>query len=495
MGTLAQNLMGQLPQIPGYKLLKVLKQSKRSRTFLAEQQSLARQVALKVLSEEFFDDPALRQRFIDEGKSAARLNHPHVLAVFDIGSAGGFPFIATEFVPGGTLRDRMQQPMAPIDALRIARDLASALEYAHSQGVIHRDIKPSNIMFRGDGAAVLGDLGILKGQSSSNSMQIGSPHYMSPEQIEGHTGDGRADLYSLGIVLYEMLTGRPPFDSEDPFAVISKHLTEPVPKLPEALSLYQPLIDRTLAKQADERYASAREMVVALDGYIEPKTLREPRTEAVRATATRPTAAVAETSVMPAISAATVMQPAVVDPPPARAPEPAAVAVPASAAAPAPARRQPAAAAKPNNLVRALLRIGTLLVVVAAIIWGLWRLLSAPEPAPMPSAPAAASSQLGGTQGMVEGDLAKAERLIAQKQWFEPAGDNAFDSLASAGQIPASRERVQLLTARMVAAVAAEVAALRNSGDIAKANQLLAQARQKLPNQGALEKLAEAKPN
>jgi hypothetical protein len=191
------------------------------------------------------------------------------------------------------------------------------------------------------------------------------------------------------------------------------------------------------------------------------------------------------------------MQPAVTDPLPARAPEPVAVAVPASAAAaaPAPARRQPAAAAKPNNPVRALLRIGTLLVVAAAIIWGLSRLLSAPEPEPVPSAPAAASSQLGGTQGMVEGDLAKAERLIAQKQWFEPAGDNAFESLASAGQIPASRDRVQQLTTRLVDAVAAEVAALRKSGDIAKANQLLAQARQKLPNQGALERLEQQKPN
>jgi serine/threonine-protein kinase PpkA len=488
--------MGQLPQIPGYKLLKVLKQSKRSRTFLAEQQSLARQVALKVLSEEFFDDPALRQRFIDEGKSAARLNHPHVLAVFDIGSAGGFPFIATEFVPGGTLRDRMQQPMAPVDALRIARDLASALEYAHSQGVIHRDIKPSNIMFRGDGAAVLGDLGILKGQSSSNSMQIGSPHYMSPEQIEGHTGDGRADLYSLGIVLFEMLTGRPPFDSEDPFVVISKHLGEPVPRLPEALSLYQPLIDRTLAKQADDRYASAREMVVALDGYLEPKTVREPRAEAVRTAATRPggPASVAATSVMemPAASAATVMQPAVTDLPPARA----TASVPAEAPAPAtvPARRKPTAVARPNNLSRALLRIGTLLVLVAAIVWGLLRMLSTPEPVPT-AAPAAASSQLGGTQGIAEGDLAKAERLIAQKQWFDPAGDNALESLVSAGQVPASRERAQQLTTRLAEAVAAEVAAKRKAGDIAGANTLLAQARQKLPNQAALESLQQATPN
>jgi serine/threonine-protein kinase PpkA len=485
--------MGQLPQIPGYKLLKVLKQSKRSRTFLAEQQSLARQVALKVLSEEFFDDPALRQRFIDEGKSAARLNHPHVLAVFDIGSAGGFPFIATEFVPGGTLRDRMQQPMAPVEALRIARDLASALEYAHSQGVIHRDIKPSNIMFRGDGAAVLGDLGILKGQSASNSMQIGSPHYMSPEQIEGHTGDGRADLYSLGIVLYEMLTGRPPFDSDDPFAVIGKHLSEPVPKLPEALSLYQPLIEKTLAKQAEARFASAREMVVALDAYIEPKTVREPRTEAVRGGGTRPlptpAPALAATMVdVPAVSpAATVMQPAVKDPP-------GNLPVPAPAPARASALKRPGAPAQ-NNVGRALLRVGTLLLVVAALAWGAWRVLSGADTEPAPAVPASVSPQLGGTQGMVEGDLAKAERLIGQKQWFEPAGDNAFESLANAGSIPASAARVAQLKSRLVEAVVAEVGVLRERGDSAKANLLLQQARQKMPDQDALAKLEQAKPN
>ena len=496
--------MGQLPQIPGYKLLKVLKQSKRSRTFLAEQQSLARQVALKVLSEEFFDDPALRQRFIDEGKSAARLNHPHVLSVFDIGSAGGFPFIATEFVPGGTLRDRLQQPMAPVEALRIARDLASALEYAHSQGVIHRDIKPSNIMFRGDGAAVLGDLGILKGQSASNSMQIGSPHYMSPEQIEGHTGDGRADLYSLGIVLYEMLTGRPPFDSDDPFAVISKHLSEPVPKLSEALSLYQPLIDKTLAKQAEARYTSAHEMVVALDGYIEPKTVREPRTEAVRSGGTRPlptpAPALAATMVdVPAVSpAATVMQPAVKSPP-ASVVTPASAPVPTPEPAPAPAPVRASALKRPStpsqsHAGRALLRVGTLLLVVAALAYGAWRVLSTPDSAPAPAAPAAVSPQLGGTQGMVEGDLAKAERLIAQKQWFEPAGDNAFESLANAASIPASATRVAELKSRLVQAVAAEVGALRQRGDSAGAERLLQQARQKMPEQVALSELEPPKP-
>ncbi|MBK9657982.1 MAG: protein kinase [Rhodanobacteraceae bacterium] len=475
--------MAELPQIPGYKLLKVLKQSKRSRTFLAEQQSLARQVALKVLSEEFFDDPALRQRFVDEGKSAARLNHPHVLAVFDIGSAGGFPFIATEYVPGGTLRERMQQPMAPVEALRIARDLASALEYAHSQGVIHRDIKPSNVMFRGDGAAVLGDLGILKAHSGGSSMQVGSPHYMSPEQIEGHTGDGRADLYSLGTVLFEMLTGRPPFDAEDPFAVISKHLTDPVPRLPEALSQYQPLIERTLAKKPEERFASARELVLAIDSYIEPKITREPRAEAPRGASTMRAPMVSQAAAdAQVLGAATMIQPAVQDPPPK-----------AAVVAPPPARPRQSARKPEGNLLRAVLRIAMLLAIVAAIVWGVTRMLSRDEtPAPA-SNPAAVSQQLGGTQGMVESDLIKAERLIAQKQWFEPGPDEPQDdsviaSLKSAAQMPGSEERVKQLRTKLAQAIAADVERLRQNGQAAEAQKLLDRARQELPGEPALAK-------
>lgn len=474
--------MGQLPQIPGYRLLKVLKQSKRSRTFLAEQQSLARQVALKVLSEEFFDDPGLRQRFVDEGKSAARLNHPHVLAVFDIGSAGGFPYIATEFVPGGTLRDRMQQPMAPVDALRITRDLASALDYAHSQGVFHRDIKPSNIMFRGDGAAVLGDLGILKAQSDAGTMQIGSPHYMSPEQIEGEIGDGRADLYSLGIVLFEMLTGRPPFDAEDPFALIAKHLTEPVPRLPEAFSLYQPLIDKTLAKGADERFSSAREMVVALDSYIEPKTVREARTDAMRAAGKPAPVRAAETQTL---AAQTVVQPAASGP----QPEARVASVPVPSVAPNPASRP---GQSTNNLPRALMRIALVLAVLVAVAWAIMRLLGTPDPAPAKDTVTSdkALSQLGGTQGIAEGDLAAAERLIREKKWFEPLGNNAFVAIQAVGLDSANKERAQNLRKKLVQALVDEVGMLRSGGNAKAADSLLAQALQRFPDEPSLTKLA-----
>lgn len=466
--------MGQLPEIPGYRLLKVLKQSKRSRTFLAEQQSLARQVALKVLSEEFFEDPTLRQRFVDEGKSAARLNHPHVLAVFDIGSAGGFPYIATEFVPGGTLRDRMQQPMAPVDALRIARDLASALEYAHSQGVFHRDIKPSNIMFRGDGAAVLGDLGIVKAQSDSASMQIGSPHYMSPEQIEGDIGDGRADLYSLGIVLFEMLTGRPPFDADDAFALIAKHLTDPVPRLPEALSQYQPLIEKTLAKKASERYDGAREMVAALDACVEPKPARVDATRV--STRSVPLPPPAETQVL---APQAVTQVAAL-PEPVR---PAAPSSPAVSSQSPPARSRPET--KPNNLPRALMRIALVLAVLSAIVWGIAQLFSSPQTASLkePTASDKMLAQLGGTQGMAEGDLAAADRFISEKKWFKPAGNNAFDAIMAASLSPANKDRSALLRQKLIQSVIDEIRMLRKGGNSSAADSLLAEATAKFPNE------------
>lgn len=484
--------MAELPQIPGYKLLKVLKQSKRSRTFLAEQQSLARQVALKVLSEEFFDDPALRQRFVDEGKSAARLNHPHVLAVFDIGSAGGFPFIATEFVPGGTLRERMQQPMAPVEALRITRDLASALEYAHSQGVIHRDIKPSNIMFRADGAAVLGDLGILKAQSGGASMQIGSPHYMSPEQIEGQTGDGRADLYSLGIVLYEMLTGRPPFDADDPFVVIGKHLSEKVPRLPEALALYQPLIDRTLAKKPEERFATARDLVLALDGYIEPKTVREVRPESLRSP-TKPVFPPLET--LDLTSPATVIQPAVGAAPKSAAPamtieqpRPKPVATPApTAAAPAAVARTASTPPKGSPL-KAVLRIGLVLAVLAAFAYGLYRLFAGGAPEPQLTAPATAT-QLGGTQSMAETHLKAAARLIGEKRFFAPADDNAWKRIEQAIDAKADGERVRRARLDLAQSVGEEVSRLRNGGKEADAAALLAEGKKRLPEDSTLKSL------
>ncbi len=487
--------MAELPDIPGYRLLKVLKQSKRSRTFLAEQQSLARQVALKVMSEEFFNEPTLRQRFVDEGKSAARLNHPNVLAVFDIGSAGGYPFIATEFVPGGTLRDTLQQPMAPVDALRIAKELASALEYAHSQGVVHRDIKPSNILFRADGAAVLSDLGILKAQSASASMQMGSPHYMSPEQIEGQVGDGRADLYSLGVVVFEMLTGRPPFDADDPFVVVGKHLSEPVPRLSASLAMYQSLIDRTLAKKPEDRYASAREMVTALEGFLDPKSGREPRSAEVPKPEKKPVATPAKpVSPMPDIGPRateparpsgppTMQQPVITGPLPAVQRTPAARATGSGKGLPK------------NNPMRAMKRVLIVVIGLALLAWGAYALIKKQSaPTAEPTAPPV-RQQLTATQGTMEADFAKADRLVAEGKWWPP-GDNAVelyrDLQTRADGVGASRAKAGL--EKLGRAVAQMVVAKRTAGDPIGAQAVLEQARTYLPEDATLSALVQPAP-
>ena len=236
--------MTALPQIPGYRVVRLISEGKRSRMYLAEQESLSRQVALKVLSDEFYKDPQFKKRFIDGGKSGAQLNHPNILAVFDIGSVSGFPYIATEYLPGGTLRDRLDKGLDTATALKIGRDLAAALDFSHRHDINHRDLKPANVLFRSDGSAVLADPGILNATENSAKMSVGSPHYMSPEQVQAEPISARSDLYALGIMLYEMLSGKLPFDADDPFQV--------------AVSTCSPLRSVPVSTGAGSRSASGR---------------------------------------------------------------------------------------------------------------------------------------------------------------------------------------------------------------------------------------------
>lgn len=267
-----------VPHIPGFRILKPLAEGRRSLLFLAEQESLQRPVALKVLTGEMADDSDSRRRLIEQEKAAARLTHPNILAVFDIGEHAGRYYIATEYVTGGTLRERLvQKAIAPEQALAVARDLALGLSFLHEQGFLHRDIKPSNILFREDGAAVLGDTGITRMEEAAQmEVSFGSPHYMSPEQAQSQPCDGRSDLYSLGVVLFEMFSGRPPFDADDPFQVAIKHISEPPPPLPPPLVKLQPLISRLLAKLPGERFASAAQLVQVLEQALTKFNPRPP---------------------------------------------------------------------------------------------------------------------------------------------------------------------------------------------------------------------------
>ncbi|MDY0296022.1 MAG: bifunctional serine/threonine-protein kinase/formylglycine-generating enzyme family protein [Acidobacteriota bacterium] len=258
--------MARIPEIPGYVIEKDLGEGGMARVYLAREEKLDRLVALKVLALLTDQGRELGQRFMREARTAARLSHSHIVAIHDVGELDGRVFyMAMEFLGGGNLNEKIRQgSLRPEWALEIFVAVASALDYAHQKGFIHRDVKPDNILFREDGTPVLCDFGIARAVGSATrltktGMSVGTPHYMSPEQARGRKLDGRSDLYSLGVVLYEMLTGKVPFEAEDSVAVAIAHVQDPVPRLPEQLQKYQPLLDKLLAKDPEQRPQTGKE--------------------------------------------------------------------------------------------------------------------------------------------------------------------------------------------------------------------------------------------
>ncbi|MDJ0656344.1 MAG: protein kinase [Xanthomonadales bacterium] len=256
-------------EIPGYKLDTELGRGGMATVYLAEQQSVERQVALKVMSRVLLVDQSFSERFVREAKIAANLYHPHIVAVHDVGVHDDDHFIAMEYLSGGDLAQRCERNLDLGTAVRVVREIAGALDYAHSKGFVHRDVKPENILFRENGSAVLTDFGIARAVNSATQMTktgavVGTPQYMSPEQARGKDLDGRSDLYGLGIVFYEMLTGKVPFEGADSVAVGIQHVTEPVPRLPQKLNAIQPVLEKFLAKDPDDRYQTGHEAVLDL---------------------------------------------------------------------------------------------------------------------------------------------------------------------------------------------------------------------------------------
>ncbi|MDY0296008.1 MAG: bifunctional serine/threonine-protein kinase/formylglycine-generating enzyme family protein [Acidobacteriota bacterium] len=252
--------------IPGYVIEKELGQGGMARVFLAKEEKLERYVALKVMALSPTQDDSMAKRFVREARTAAGLSHAGIVPVYDVGEHGGNFYIAMDYLPGGSLAGLVAQgPVEPGKALETFAAIASALDYAHGEGFIHRDVKPDNILFRKDGTPVLCDFGIARAVGSATrltktGMSVGTPHYMSPEQARGKPLDGRSDLYSLGVVLYEMLTGKVPFEAEDSVAVAIAHVQDPVPRLPENLAKYQPLLDKLLAKDPEQRPQTGKEV-------------------------------------------------------------------------------------------------------------------------------------------------------------------------------------------------------------------------------------------
>src|SRR5215203_5907919 len=262
----------QRPLIDGrYALGELLGGGGMAQVYLTRDEVLGRDVALKVLRAQYTDDEGFVERFRREAKNAAALNHPTIVQVYDQGrTEDGTYYIAMEYVPGGTLAQRIKQggPMGPAEAAGVASRLAEALAVAHERGIIHRDIKPQNVLLTASGDAKVADLGIARAASSKTmtetSLIFGTASYMSPEQAKGERVGPQSDLYSLGVVLYQMLTGELPYTADNPLATAMKHVDEAPrhpreanPAVPEELDA---LTAKLLAKDPADRYASAAEL-------------------------------------------------------------------------------------------------------------------------------------------------------------------------------------------------------------------------------------------
>jgi serine/threonine protein kinase len=269
----------QLPNIPGYRIEKKLGCGGMADVYLGVQEVLGRKVAIKVLAAEMIQNEQVIERFLNEARTASRLEHPNIVTIHDVGQVKDTCYIVMEYLPESLISRIKRSPdnkIQPREVFRILKRMAMALDYAHREGFIHRDIKPDNILFRKDNTPVLVDFGIARAVDSSaqlttTGMIIGTPHYMSPEQCQGEKIDGQSDLYSLGIVLYEMLTGDIPYRADSAAGVLVKHIQEPVPHLPVELQRYQPLLSRMVAKDKSGRVHTGKELLELLQRF-EPKS-------------------------------------------------------------------------------------------------------------------------------------------------------------------------------------------------------------------------------
>ena len=256
-----------------YRVIKRIGRGGMATVYRAYHAGLDRYVAIKVLPDYFDDDPTYRERFQQEARSVARLKHPNILEVFDFGTENGVAYLVLELVEGGTLADKVGQPMDLQDVIRILEPMAGALDHAHAHDILHRDIKPSNILLHENGTPVLADFGLARMAGSlrrltNSGTVMGTPEYMSPEQAADEPVGPASDRYALAVVAYEMLTGRVPFQSDTPATVLLAHLTKAVPatrELKGELSAHvEDVLRRALAKAPQDRYASAAEFVSAL---------------------------------------------------------------------------------------------------------------------------------------------------------------------------------------------------------------------------------------
>jgi DNA-binding NarL/FixJ family response regulator len=261
-------------EVPGYSIVKEIATSNFSSVFLARSERLRRNVVLKVMNRgESEREMADAERFQREYEIISSITHRAIAEIYDFGQQPRHLYLSMEYFPCGDLRDRLRNPLSVDESLYYLRAIAEALRVIHVFGILHRDLKPANVMLREDNSPVLIDFGLARRSmddigTTGIGQVLGSPYYISPEQAQGQRVDARTDLYSLGVMFYEMLTGQRPYLGRSAVAIMSQHTASPVPQLPEPTAAQQPLLDRLMAKQQSARYASADELLADLGPMV-----------------------------------------------------------------------------------------------------------------------------------------------------------------------------------------------------------------------------------
>jgi serine/threonine-protein kinase PpkA len=282
-------------EIPGYQIERLIAEGGMSSVYLAVQESLGRRVAIKVLRK--FGNTQQAERFLHEARIIASLANRNIITIHDVGAIGDRYYIAMEYLEGGSLAERIDHGLPPLAALGLLERMARCLDFVHRRDIVHRDIKPSNILFHADGTPKLTDFGIAKQLDADQEVTLegsafGSPYYLSPEQAEGRSLDGRSDIYSLGIVFFQMLTGHKPYAESSHIETIVAHLSNPIPVLPDKLARYQGLLEQMIAKSPENRVASARELVHLIRNLRTSKAKRHKTLAGIGGNAAQPDSSV-----------------------------------------------------------------------------------------------------------------------------------------------------------------------------------------------------------
>lgn len=463
-------LSSYMPEIPGYRVLRRIGKGGMSQVYLGVQESLDRQVAIKVMSPAALTDEISKQRFEHEARTIAKLEHPCIVGIHEVGrTRQGLLYYVLPYLAKGHLgqRDFTQDEDRAVEVLR---SLLSALEYAHARGIVHRDVKAENVLFDNADRPLLTDFGIALSKRDSTrittaGLAVGSGGYMAPEQARGEVVDGRADLYSVGVLAYELLTGHLPFQAADPLALALMHAQDPVPRLSAEKKHWQPFIDRAMAKSPDNRYRNAQQMLGALNQIAAGKRA-EPmiNPELVRGVFERwwkPVLATASAALLAAVAIVWLMDgrdepqtPAgdfftveEAPPQPAAADEPApavAAAEPPPAPVPAPAEPLPPPADEPSALATAFDQVRAD-VATSTLDYD-------------PTRPGAR-------------ELSAARRQIERQRLSLPAGDNAMETLRAARQVAPREPALFRLADEVIAYYSTRVVAAVEAGDDGAARQ------------------------